>query len=73
MFRRMPKILCGNLWSRSQGIDNVLVYFVGMGMSDIYLCMCYKLQWICHGGSLSNRYVVPSEWPWYEHLLRTQG
>ena len=43
MFRRMPRILCGNLWLRSQGIFNVLVYCVGIYMSDIYLCVGYKL------------------------------
>jgi hypothetical protein len=43
MFRRIARILCGNLWWRSQGIVNVLVYFVGMFISDIYLCVGYKL------------------------------
>lgn len=61
MFQRMPRILCGNLWLRSQGIVNVLVYCVGIYMSDIYLCVGYKLQCICQDGSLSNRYIVPSE------------
>jgi len=43
MFQRMPRILCGNLWLRIQGIVNVLVYCVGIYMSDIYLCVGYKL------------------------------
>jgi hypothetical protein len=54
MFRRMPRILCGNLWSRSQGIINVLACFVGIDMSEIYLCVGYKLQCLCHGALLST-------------------